>query len=102
MKLIVVTCIKEHCPIVTNILGQAQISIFSKTDTTGHKDGQPINLSDNWFGKADEQCDSSVFFSFIDDAKAAIAMSLVNNQNTDMQSEFPIHAFILPVESSSI
>lgn len=102
MKLLIVTCIKEHCQIVTDILEQAQINVFSETDTTGHKDGQPINLSDNWFGKAGEQYDSSVFFSFVEDAKAAVAMSLVNNQKSEMQSDFPIHAFILQVESLSI
>ena len=100
MKLLVVTCIKEHCPIVTDILEQAQINVFSETDTTGHKDGKPINLSDNWFGKAGEQYDSSVFFSFVEDAKAAAALSLVKSRKSEMQSDFPIHAFIMPVESS--
>jgi hypothetical protein len=102
MKLLIVTCIKEHCSIVTSLLGQAQINIFSETDTTGRKNGQPINLSDNWFGKAGERYDSSVFFSFIEDDKAVLAMSLVNKQKGEMQADFPIHAFILPVDDFSI
>ena len=101
MKLLIVTCINEHCSIVLSVLAQAQISVFSKTDTIGHKNSIPINLSDNWFGKTGEEFDSSVYFSFTEDDKAQKTILLINTQNSQMQLNFPIHAFVMPVEYST-
>lgn len=102
MKLLMVTCIKEHTKNVTTLFGKAGISIFSNTETTGYKDGRPLNLSDNWFGNAGEQYDSAVLFSFTDEAKATLALSIINDHNKEMQSDYPIHAFIIPVDQFSI
>lgn len=101
MKLLIVTCISEHVQIATEILKKARINIFSTNDTIGRKIVQPINLSENWFGKIGEQYDSVVLFSFTDELNAANALSLVNEKNVKMLSDYPIHAFILPVERAS-
>ncbi len=101
MKLLIVTCIREHTNTVTEIFKKARINIFSTTETTGQKIGQPEALSEIWFGKIGEQYDSVVLFSFTDDANATNALSIVNSKNTEMQSDYPMHAFILPVEASS-
>lgn len=102
MKLLIATCIKEHIQIVATLFGKAGITIFSTTETTGFKDGHPINLSDNWFGKAGEQYDSAVLFSFTDEGIATRTLSMVNDHNRETQSDYPIHAFIIPVENSTL
>lgn len=102
MKLLIVTCIKEHTDIVKSLFGEAGIIIFSVSETTGFKDGRPLSLSDNWFGKTGQQYESVVFFSFAEEANATHALTLVNDHNREVQSDYPLHAFILPVESSSI
>lgn len=102
MKLLIVTCIKEHIQIVETLFSKVGITIFSTTDTTGFKDGRPINLSDNWFGKNGEQYDSVVLFSFTDEGLATRTLSLVNDHNREAQSDYPIHAFIVPIENSTL
>jgi hypothetical protein len=101
MKLLIVTCIKEHTQIVETLFSKVGITIFSTTETTGFKDGRPINLSDNWFGKTGEQYDSAVLFSFTDEVIATRTLSAVNEHNKETQSDYPIHAFIVPVENST-
>lgn len=102
MKLLIVTFIKEHTDIVKGLLIDADITIFSITETTGYNDGRQLNLTDNWFGKSGVEYDSAVLFSFTDEEKAMKVISIVNNQNKEMQLKYPIHAFVLPVESSTI
>ena len=101
MKLLVVICSKEYQEIVATILRQAEIGVFSTIDATGFKGYQPDNLLDNWFSSGKEFFDSVVQFSFTGEEHAAVALSLVKKYNKDNQTEYPVHAFIMPVEISS-
>lgn len=102
MKLLIITCLSEDKQEVSKLLSQARITIFSVSETTGYKrnNGTP-NPLDNWFGSANGEFDSLVFFSFTDDAAAASAVELINQRNQSNEKQFPMHAFVLAVESFS-
>jgi len=101
MKLLIVTSLKEYQQTIADIFEEAQIKVFSVTNTIGHKDDHKMNLMDNWFASGDEHFDSIFLFSFTDDANAVTALELIKKYNENAVSEFPVRAFILPVEQSS-
>jgi|SRR5665647_1905591 len=101
MKLLVVTILKEYQQTVAAIFEEAQIKVFSVSNTIGHKDDHKENLLDDWFASGEEEFDSIILFSFTEDRNAANALELVKKYNENTPSDFPIRAFILPVEQSS-
>lgn len=101
MKLLVVTSLKEYQKAVAAIFEKAHINVFSVGNIIGHKDDDKVNLLDNWFARGDDQFDSILLFSFTEETKAVAALELIKKYNEDAVSDFPIRAFILPVEQSS-
>ena len=101
MKLLVITSLKEYQKNVSQIMDLAGIPVFSVTETIGFKDHHKPNLLDSWFGAASDQFDSIFLFSFTEAMKAEQALSLVTKYNADSKSDFPIRAFILPVEKTT-
>ena len=101
MKLLVVTSLKEYQNKVAQLLDLAKITVFSVTETTGVRDEQESNLLDNWFSSGSEKSDSVFLFSFTDAAKADQALSLIRKYNAGNETDFPIRAFVLPVEKST-
>lgn len=102
MKLLVITSLKEYQKQVAQILDKASIAVFSVSQTIGFKDHHTPNLLDNWFSSGSEQFDSIFLFSFTDETKADHALELVKQYNLENETGFPVHAFILPVEQSSL
>ena len=99
MKLIVATCIKEYQAEVGKIFKKANISVFSSTNIVGLKTNESGDILDSWFAKGEEEFDSVLLFSFTAIENAELAMRLIqefNNKNKD----FPVRAFLLPVEKS--
>ena len=101
MKFFIVTCIKENQGIVQKILSQSNINVFSSTDIVGYKNNQQPNLLEEWFAAGDEQCDSSMIFSFTSDENASKALNQIVLFNTENPNDFPIRGFIVPVEKAS-
>jgi hypothetical protein len=101
MKFFIVTCIKENQEIVQKILSKANIMVYSSTDIVGYKNNQQPNLLEEWFAAGDEQCDSSMIFSFTSDENATQALNQVMAYNTEYPNDFPIRAFVVPVEKAS-
>ena len=102
MKLLVITSLKEYQSKLAHIMEEAEIPIFSVSETIGFKDHKTPNLLDNWFSSGNEQFDSIFMFSFIEQKKAERALELIQTYNTENVTGFPIHAFIIPVDRSSI
>ena len=102
MKLLIITSLTDDKHEVSKLLQEVGITIFSVSETTGYKrnNGQP-NALDNWFGSKNGEFDSVVFFSFTDEIFADAALATINQRNQANKSQFPIHAFVLPVESFS-
>jgi hypothetical protein len=101
MKMFVVTSIKEDLQNVAHIFEEAQIPVFSVSDTIGHKAAQDNYLLNNWFARSDAATSALFFFSFTDDDKAYKALALVKEYNLNKPGNFPVRAFILPVEGCS-
>ena len=101
MKLFIVTCVKEYQETVATIFTKASIHVFSASDTSGFKDNNGENLLDEGFAAGKERFDSIVLFSFTTDANADLALKLIVEHNVSNTSQFPIRAFIVPVEKSS-
>jgi hypothetical protein len=102
MKLLVITSLKEYQKTVAQIVDQAEISVYSVSETIGFKDDQTPNLLDIWFSRrGGEQFDSIFLFSFTEEAKADLALNLIQKYNNENQTGFPVRAFIIPVEKSS-
>jgi hypothetical protein len=102
MKLLVITSLKEYQSKLAHIMELAGIPIFSVSETIGFKDHKTSNLLDNWFSSGNEQFDSIFIFSFIEQRKAERALELIKTYNSENVTGFPIHAFIIPVDKSSL
>ena len=100
MKLLVVTCLKEYLKDVSKIFKQANIDVFSTSEIVGHRDGAPLNLLEDWFASGDEQFDSLMIFTFTPAANAEDGIALIKDYNETLKENFPVRAFILPVEKS--
>ena len=100
--MIVVTSIREDMEQVTRIFEQAEIPIFSVSETTGYKTGTEDYLPDEWFGSGPEGTKSWYFFSFTSDEKAARAIGMIRSRQAAKNNPFPIRGFVLPVESTSM
>lgn len=101
MKLLFVTSLREYQKTVAAIFEEANIKVFSVSNTIGHKDDHTGNLLDDWFASGEEEFDSIFLFSFTEDTYAVNALELIKKYNENTQSKFPIRAFIVPVEQSS-
>ena len=101
MKLFIVTCIKENQAQVQKIFKQSKISAFSAADITGFKDNQPASLLQDWFASGDEKFDSVVVFSFTGTENTDQAIELIKKYNEESATDFPIRAFVVPVEKAS-
>lgn len=102
MKLLVVTAVQECLNDISRIFNQAQISVFSITDTIGVKASEPVNLIDNWFASGKEKFNSAFIFSFTENENAEKVLQLINEFNTSRATDFPIRGFILPVEKFNL
>jgi hypothetical protein len=102
MKLLIVTCLKENQEDVADMFGKSGISSYSTSAITGYKkEEQAANLSDSWFGASKELFDSVFLFSFTGVAEAEQALSFIKAYNAGHETDFPVHAFIMPVENST-
>lgn len=100
MKLFVVTCLIDYREDVYKTFKKANINIFSATDVVGFRNDQTFDLLEEWFASGEERYDSLMVFSFTSDENAALGMSLFKSYNETVKPEFPIRAFIMPVEST--
>lgn len=101
MKLLFVTCLSDFKADVMKIFHEARVKVFSVTETTGVKDEHDPDLLDDWFGNKDGEYDSLILFSFTSGETAADAMARIREYNETKGNQFPIRAFILPVEQAS-
>ncbi len=100
MKLLVVTCLKEYLKDVSKIFKQANIDVFSTSEIVGHRDGAPLNILEDWFASGGEEVDSMMIFTFISEKNAEQGIKLIENYNKTIEGNFPIRAFMMPVEKA--
>ena len=100
MKLLIITCLKEYLADISKTLKQADIEVFSTGDIIGHRDGQPLNLLEDWFASGDEQFDSLMIFTFTSEENAKSGLDLIKVHNQNLVEKLPIRAFMVPVDKS--
>ncbi|WP_454802812.1 hypothetical protein [Mucilaginibacter phyllosphaerae] len=100
MKLLVVTCLNEYLNDVSKIFKEANIYVFSTSEIVGHRDGEPLNLLEDWFASGSEDADSMMIFTFTPAANAEKGLELIKIYNEKHKGNFPVRAFIMPVERS--
>lgn len=101
MKLLIVTSLREYRKKVSKIFEEANISVFSATDTLGFKGKRTAGPFDGWFASGTDHFDSIFLFSFTEDSSASRALELIKEYNASEECKFPIRAFIVPVEKAS-
>jgi hypothetical protein len=101
MKMLIITSIREDLRAVSRIMDKAGIEVFSVSETIGHKTAFHEFMPDNWFGKSDDGTEALFFFSFTGNEQAKKAIGLVKEFNTESKVNFPIRAFVMPVEEAS-
>ena len=101
MKMLVITSVREDMQLVTDILQKSKIEVFSVSETIGHKASHQDYPISNWFGRNDLATDALFFFSFTEDNKGEEAIRRSMEANEAKKREFPVHAFLLPVDSST-
>lgn len=102
MKLLIVLSISEYHDKVADILQRTGVNRFSATRITGHKQKKAEHYL-NWFSatSSSAKTNSIMLFSFTTREVAEQAISELNKCNEETQNPFPVHAFILDVESHS-
>lgn len=100
MKLLVILSVKEYQRKVTALLEEAGVNRFSVADIAGYKKKKG---SISWFASHpdSEKTDSILLFSFTGEDIADEAINKINECNAEMQNPFPVHAFVMNVESFS-
>lgn len=101
MKLLIITCIREHEKQVMKILHESGVKVFSITETTGIKDGESAELMDNWFSRGEGRVESLFIYSFTSEENAIQAMNAIKEFNSENNEGFPLRGFVMPVEAST-
>ena len=101
MKLLFVTCLEELKSDVMKLFNQAGVTVFSVSETMGVRDDRPANLLDDWFGNKEGEFRSLFLFSFTNESTAALALDGIRRYNESAKTQFPVRAFVLPVEAAS-
>lgn len=100
MKLFIVACLKDNEVDVQQIFKKANINVFSSTDVKGFKQNDSVNLLENWFASEEETFDSMFVLSFTTLENTEKGLELIKAYNNKNDSQFPIRAFVVPVEKS--
>jgi hypothetical protein len=99
MKLLIVTAVKAFEKEALNLFKGAKINAFSSADINGFKTDDHENLIDNWFSSSTDKVRSVLFFSFEEQTKIDILLRLLREFNQEIESDNPMRAIVLPVES---
>lgn len=102
MKLLIVTAIRECMDAIDRIFDKHGVRVYSTTNIRGIRNdiGKP-SVADNWFGTDGKiPYDSVMLFSFTDEETAKATLQSLAAYNEKDNQDFPVRAFLLPVEDS--
>ncbi|WP_343328201.1 hypothetical protein [Polaribacter staleyi] len=98
MKLVIVTAVEEFQKEVLNIFKKANIENFSSSDIDGYKNAPSLLKASNWFSAEKNGNESIMFFSFTNKEKIDGLFTIIDEFNTNLETNNPIRAVVLPVE----
>ena len=98
MKLVLVTAVEEFQKDVLNIFKKANIENFSSSDIDGHKNSPSLLMASNWFSAEKSGNGSIMFFSFTNKEKIDDLFTLIEEFNSNLETNNPLKAIVVPVE----
>ncbi|GAA4944322.1 hypothetical protein GCM10023314_16670 [Algibacter agarivorans] len=98
MKLVMVTAVEEFQKEVLKLFKRANIENFSSSDIDGYKNGASILMASNWFSGIKGGNESTLFFSFTDDEHIDNLFKLIEEFNTNLETNNPLKAVVVPIE----
>jgi len=98
MKLVIVTAVNEYQKDVLNLFKDAKIKSFSASDIDGYKNGSSLLMASNWFSAEKGGNESHMYFSFTDEEHIEALFNQINEFNTNLETNNPIKAIVVPVE----
>lgn len=98
MKLVIVTAVEEFQKEVLKIFKKANIENFSSSDIDGYKNAPSLLKASNWFSAEKNGNESIMFFSFTNKEKIDGLFTIIEEFNTNLETNNPIRAVVLPVE----
>lgn len=100
MKLLMVTVVEQFEKRVIDLFKKAGIENFSGSDIDGYKTPVSILMKSNWFSNVKGGVESSLFFSFTEEEKIDVLFGLIKEFNSNLETNNPIKAVVLPIERS--
>ena len=100
MKLVMVTAVEQFHNDILQIFSKADIRNFSESEIEGYKKAPAILSSSNWFASGKSGTNSIMLFSFTENEKIDVLFKLLEEYNTNMETNNPVKAIVLPIERS--
>lgn len=93
-----VTVVEQFEKEVLQLFKKAKIESFSGSDIDGYKNPASLLMTSSWFPGEKGGVESSLFFSFTEDDKIDSLFALIKEFNTNLETNNPIKAVVLPIE----
>lgn len=100
MKLVIVTAVEQFQKDVLQLFKKANIENFSSSEIDGYKNGSSLLMASNWFSAGKGGNESTMFFSFTEDENIDALFNLIKEFNTNLETNNPIKAIVVPIEKS--
>ncbi|WP_053977238.1 hypothetical protein [Mangrovimonas xylaniphaga] len=100
MKLVIVTAVEDFQKDVLKLFRQANIESFSSSDIDGYKNVPAVLATSSWFPGESSGNESILFFSFTEEANIDLLFKLIQEFNSNMETNNPIRAIVIPIEKS--
>lgn len=98
MKLVIVTAVEQFQNDVLKLFKKANIENFSSSDIDGYKNISSLLMASNWFSAGKGGNESSMFFSFTDEEHIDSLFKLIEEFNTNLETNNPLKAVVVPIE----
>ncbi len=98
MKLLIVTVVEEFEKDILRLFKKANIESFSESHIDGYKNTTSMVRTASWFPSEKGGVDSSLFFSFTQEANIDQLFNLIEEFNQNIETNNPIKAIVVPIE----
>jgi hypothetical protein len=98
MKLLLVTSVEQFEKEIPKLFRKANIENYSESDISGFKNPTTMLRTASWFPSDTGGVESSLFFSFTDEANIDLLFELIKEFNQHLETNNPIKAIVVPIE----
>ncbi|NNJ88328.1 MAG: hypothetical protein HKP53_02915 [Eudoraea sp.] len=100
MKLLIVTVVEDFEKDILRLFKKANIESFSEGHIDGYKNPTSMVRTSSWFPSEKSGVESSLFFSFTEEANIDVLFDLIKEFNRELETNNPIKAVVVPIERS--